>query len=126
MKPIRFMQWDCVIEKSRYGNGRTALILNDARRGEQVAVATVNLPDVPAGPNDVFIKNYSENEGMLKALAEAGVVKATGDVVSTGFALVPRAELLPPFRERTLTDILAEKPTYAPQPSPETDRGHER
>ena len=126
MKPVRFRDWDCVVEKSRYGNGRPALILNDAHNGEMIAVATVNLPHADAGPNDVFIKDYSENEGMLKALTDAGVITPTGGKVGAGFVEVPRAELLGPFRERTLGDILSEKTTGSAKEQPQKDRGQER
>jgi len=107
MKQIRFKEWDCVVELGRYNNGRPALILNDAHDGEQVAVATVNLPNEPAGDHEVFIKDYSENEGILAALEAAGVVKATGGKVGSDFVDIHRVELLPPFRERShLNDLL--------------------
>ena len=109
MKTIRFRHWDCLVEKTTYRNGRPALILNDVHSGEQIAVATVNLPNVPAGRNDVFIKDYSENEGMLAALQSAGVVRVTGDMVHCGCAQVPRCELLPPFREKTFGEQLKEQ-----------------
>jgi hypothetical protein len=125
MATIHFRQWECVIEKGRYGNGRPALILNDAHSGEQVAVATVNLPDVAAGRNEVFIKDYSENEGMLKALVEAGVVAATGRMVRTGFAEIPRAVLLPPHCDRRFGEILAEQSPAHKREQPEKDRSRE-
>jgi len=102
MKTIRFKDWDCVVEKGKYGNGRPALILNDSRTGKQVAVATVNLPDVEADRNEVFIKDYSENEGMLRALVDARVVMSLCDSIRVGFGEVQRAVLLPPFREKSL------------------------
>jgi hypothetical protein len=126
MTRVRFKNWDCVIQKCEYGNGRPALQLVDASDGEPIATATVNLPDLPAGPNQVFIKDYSENEGMLKALTEAGVVKPTGETVRSGFVEVPVCELQPPFRERTLADILAEKSTARAPESHEQDRGRGR
>jgi hypothetical protein len=126
MKLVRFKDWDCVVEKCHYGNGRPALVLNDARDGEQIAVGTVNLPDVPAGPNEVFIKDYSENEGMLAALEAAGVVKSTGASVRSGFVTVPRAELQPPYRERErmFADVVSEK-SAAQGPNP-PDKGRSR
>jgi hypothetical protein len=100
MKTVRFRDWDCVVEKRNYGNGRPALVLNDANDGEQIAVATVNLDEMPGSPNHVFIKDYSENEGMLKALTDAGVVRDTGIRVEGGFVSIPVAELQYPYRER--------------------------
>jgi len=105
MGKVKFQGFDCEIQQTTYGNGRTALLLVDAKDPEHhVAVATVNLPDVPLPSNQVFIKDYSENQGMLDGLEKAGIVKATGAMVETGFVRVPVAEVLtkPGDYERTL------------------------
>ncbi len=83
-------------------NGHTALSLYDAKTGEPVATASLNMPHVPLPPNQVFIKDYSENAGMLKALAEAGIVRVSGVYVPTGIGSLPVCELLipPPEQER--------------------------
>lgn len=109
MTRVRFKQWDCIVRKRQYDNGRPALQLIDAEDGSPIATATVNLPDLPAGPNQVFIKDYSENVGMLDALVAAGVVKPTGQMVRSGYVEVPVCELQPPFREPTQVDKLAER-----------------
>ena len=127
MKTVKFLGYECVIEKSKYTNGRPTLILKDAHDGEQIAVATVNLPDVECGRNEVFIKDYSECEGMLTALEAAGVVKATGRFVHSGFVSVPSVELLPPFQERShVADLLGldsnEKKPWSPSRDTERSR----
>jgi hypothetical protein len=99
MTQVRFRHWVCTVQKCQYGNGRPALKLVDAEDGSPIATATVNLPDVPLGGNQVAIKSYSENEGLLQALIAAGVVKPTGQTVPTGYAEVAICELQPPFRE---------------------------
>ena len=91
MKLVKLWQLDCVVEKTQYPNGTTALILNDAHTGEEITVATVNMPGVKCGRNEVYIKDYSENEGVLKALQDAGVVRPTGEVIQRGFAAIPNA-----------------------------------
>lgn len=101
MTRVRFRNWDCIVRKRRYDNGRPALQLIDAGDGSPIATATINLPDEPLGRNQVFIKDYSENEGMLAALVAAGVVEPTGQTVRSGYVEVPVCELLPPFREAT-------------------------
>jgi hypothetical protein len=126
MKTIRFGDWDCVVEKSQYYDGRPALILKDVHDGEMVTVATVNLPDVAAGPNEVFIKNYSENEGVLKALLEGGIIKLTGENVNSGFVTIPKVELLPPFRERSLSEMLDDKTASPTQQLTEQSKDNER
>ncbi len=102
-KLVRFAGHDCVVQAERYAlNGHTALSLYDARTGEYVATASVNMPHAPLAPNQVFIKDYSENVGMLKALEEAGIVRVSGVYVPTGIGSLPVCELLipPPEQER--------------------------
>ncbi|WP_435008078.1 DUF4313 domain-containing protein [Tundrisphaera lichenicola] len=99
MTRLRFRDWDCTVQKRQYDNGRPALQLVDAEDGSPIAKATVNLPDVPLGKNQVLIKSYAENEGLLEALTEAGVVKPTGQTVRSGFVEIPVCELQPPFRD---------------------------
>jgi hypothetical protein len=91
---MRFRDWLCEIQQQTYSNGRTALLLVDAKTGESIAVATANLPHESLEPGQVFIKNHSENHGMLEALEKAGIVKATGETVQSGFVQVPKATLL--------------------------------
>ena len=76
----------------KYGNGRTAVVLEDEEG--LYAVATVNLPDEPLEDGYVFVKDYSENEGMLQALVDAGIVERTDkDTVQSGYVEVPVAKL---------------------------------
>lgn len=104
MIQVRFKDWTCTVQKRRYDNGRVALSLVDEEG--PVATATVNLPDVTLGRNQVAIKDWSENEGMLDALVAAGVVKPTGHKVRSGFVEVPICELQPPFREPSHADAV--------------------
>lgn len=71
---VRFLGEDCTVELSTYANGRTAVKLVSST-GEPWCVASTNLPDLPLGPNEVFIKDYSENKGVLSALCIAKVVQ---------------------------------------------------
>lgn len=88
------------LEKHTYANGRTLLALMDADDGEQVACATVNLPDQDLQPGEVFIKTWSENEqsdksdGMLPFLLVNGIVQDTGREVPTGFVKARACRLL--------------------------------
>jgi hypothetical protein len=99
MTQVKFREWDCTLQKSRYDNDRLALSLVDEEG--PVATCTVNMPDVPLGRNEVCIKDYSENEGMAAALEAAGVIKPTGRTVRFGFVEIPVCELQGPFRETT-------------------------
>ena len=91
---MKFKDWTCDIRKGTYPNGRTALKVYDADTGEPIATATVNLPDQPLPDNHVFIKNWSENEGILDSLVEANYIKPTGRRVNTGFVTAIEVELL--------------------------------
>lgn len=92
---VNFMGFECAVQKTYYGNNkRTALQLFDVTDGQPVATATVNIPEVELKENEVLIKNYSENEGMLEALERAGIVWRTGESVSNGRVTIPVAKLL--------------------------------
>jgi hypothetical protein len=96
---VRFKDFNCTVQKGRYSNGRVALSLVDEEG--PVATATVNLPSVDLGNNEVLIKSYAENSGLLEALTEVGIVKPTGKTIRSGFVEVPVCELQGPFREPT-------------------------
>lgn len=102
-KLVRFAGHDCKVQVERYAsNGHTALSLYDAKTGEYVATASVNMPEVPLAPNQVFIKDFSENSGMLTALEGAEIVRVSGVYVPTGIGSLPICELLipPPEQDR--------------------------
>lgn len=77
---VKFHGQVCTLEvDTYYNNGRIALALRCAD-GEPMADCTTNLGGAGGialeSPNNVHIKNYSENVGMASALTEAGVAKA--------------------------------------------------
>lgn len=84
----------CNVVVGQYGNGRTALQLYDVKTDELVAIASVNLPDAPLPEGHVFIKDWSENQGMLKALVEAKIVEDTWLTVPTGWVQAHLCKLL--------------------------------
>lgn len=59
---------------SLYHDGTSALILVDAN-GERVATASTNLRDVILPWNQVLIKDYTENEGVLATLVNDEIVE---------------------------------------------------
>ncbi len=91
---IRFRGWDCVLQRGRYRNGRTVLRLVGAEDGDPVATATVDLPDRGLADDEVAIKSYGENAGLLDALTAAGVVEPTGRVVVSGLVALPVCRVL--------------------------------
>jgi len=100
---VEFLSCKCWLKVGRYSNGRVALelVVNepgpeypDAYPDEPMATCTVNLPHVELAPDEVLIKDYSENAGMLEALTRAKIVEPTGRTVATGFVEVPVCRLL--------------------------------
>lgn len=74
-KQVKFSNWLCNVVFAEYRNGGTAIRLVDAVDGMPVATASVwvgGLERVDA--DEIAIKDYSENEGMLTALIEGGIV----------------------------------------------------
>lgn len=94
MKTVKFRNWDCDVRFAKYNNGRTAIKLQDKLDGEPIATATVNLPDVMMKEDEVAIKDYSENEGMLNAFVKAGIVGRPFMFAESGFVAIPICKLL--------------------------------
>ena len=92
---IKFKEWDCILKKEMYQDGeRIALVLVHEIDGDIVAFATTNLPDVPMDDDEVAIKDYAENEGMLKTLIDAGVISQPTAYFPQGFVDFPICKLL--------------------------------
>lgn len=89
---IKFKHYNCDMSFGRYSNGRIAIEL--VENGEPVAVATVNLPNENLEADEIAIKDYSENEGMLRALLYGGVVTTPIRFVNIGFVKIPICKLL--------------------------------
>lgn len=93
-KKVTFRNWKCIAKTAEYHDGATALLLVDEEDGSPVATASVYLAPETIGRDDVpsdgihrdqcYIKTWSENEGLLEALEEAGIVKKTGITVAVG------------------------------------------
>jgi hypothetical protein len=94
---VQFGEWACDLVPERYENGRIRLRLRDSDDGESVATATINVPEEPLAKDEVIVKDYSENEGMLDALVRAGVVEPTGRVCVSGLTQSPVCKLKIPL-----------------------------
>lgn len=84
MTTVDFIGYKCRIEFSQYQQGTAKLQLWDVLSHAPCATATVNIPGVHLEEDEVIIKNYAENAGMLSALVRAGVVAPTGRTVPVG------------------------------------------
>ena len=72
-KPVKFMGEELTPIIGRYVNGQTNIRLVD-QDGYPFMTASV-AHDVNIDDDCVIIKNYSENEGILEALIEAGIIE---------------------------------------------------
>lgn len=100
MKKVQFCSWPCWVERRTYGHSdRIALMLVDAEDGEPVAVATVHTPDLALAADEVVIKDYSENEGMLECLVAADVISRPLRDVESGYVTLHICRCLLPALE---------------------------
>jgi len=84
---------EATVKIGSYSNNRTALQLVSPD-GELLITATVNLPHEDLLDNQVFIKNYSENTGILDVLQEKKIIRLV-DRLQSGFVWIDVAELRP-------------------------------
>lgn len=94
IKQVKFMNFNCNVVRNAYPNGRIALQLIDTEDGTPVATASVNLPDVNINDDEIFIKSYSENEGMMDMLLKEGIIGETLATANAGFATATLHKLL--------------------------------
>ena len=97
-KVRRYGHTDVVLSYTSYRrNNRVCLrliTLQDGREMEPCAVCTVNLPRVPMKPNEVAIKTWYENAGMLGWLMDQGIVSAPQRYAFFASVFIPICNLL--------------------------------
>ena len=74
-------------------NGAPAIFIVDPADGQRVCTVTTNI-DTPPAPGRVFVKTWSENEGVYEALVAAHVLGPVTRTLSNGQALVYECPLL--------------------------------
>lgn len=72
-------------DRYRHGAG-LAVELIDEEDGTPYATASVNVEGVELAGDEFVFKTYSENEGLLQAMLQAGVIAMTGRYAEVGFA----------------------------------------
>ncbi len=81
---IKYHSGDVDLKFGRYSNNRLAVVLVDSQNGERISVATVNIPDCSIGEDEIILKNWSENEGILDFFIDNGLVINEGKEAPTG------------------------------------------
>lgn len=91
------------IFSARYPNGRVALVLYTLS-GEPYAKVTTNIPEMDIPHGYCFIKNWSENVGILEQLVEQGILNDTLVYIESNYVRVPVCEIkkMPETLERFL------------------------
>ena len=75
------------LKRGTYTNGNKSIQLIDAREHYPYATCTVNVEGLKE--DEVAIKNYSENEGMLNFLISEGIVEPPHRSVNSGYVKIP-------------------------------------
>ena len=95
---LNFAGFDCTIEIAYFSNKRPVIQLIGAADGIPVATASVNFPKIKMTKDEVAIKNYAENEGILEFLIANKVISAKPRVIyTTGHVDIPVHKLLKPY-----------------------------
>jgi hypothetical protein len=95
MLKMEWHGWDCILQKGRYIDNSIAILLFDAHDGEPVSKATVAIDGANLKENQIIVKDYSENEGMLDALISIGLVTSVERWIETGYVRVPVCNIDP-------------------------------
>ena len=91
---VTFRDLECVVLKGMYASGQIKLWLITARTRAQMGTATVHMPVQSVPKGHVLIRDYSENEGILQALVEGGIVSKPVNVVTVGPNSLQECQLL--------------------------------
>lgn len=93
MKTVFFLNENCTVEFARYRHNNQIAIKLICEDGSPMATATSCLDhEIPDGM--AALKTYSENEGIMEALIEAGIVRFTGMGINNGFVVFPLVEII--------------------------------
>ena len=77
---------------AEYVEGGTALMAVTPETGEEYFTASVFLPGrIQRDPNTIWVKSWSENEGIMEELVAHGVIELTGQTAGSGFVTAHEA-----------------------------------
>ena len=83
---------NCHLLFGKYHNKRTAIQIQHNER--PLMKATVNITEAILKHDEILVKNYEENEGLLQSLIDAEVIEDTGQFVATGYVIANVCKLL--------------------------------
>jgi hypothetical protein len=82
------------LEFAKYANGQTAIRAYDASDGMPFMTITVCIEDGLLKEDEVAIKDYSENEGILNTLLQYEIVDFPHAFIQSDFVKIPICKLL--------------------------------
>ncbi len=88
MKTFKINNQEVRVNIEQYHNGRKAIELvcvGGEDDGVPYTVATMNVPHAPIKDDQVLIKDYGENQGVLQALVDNGIVTDSEWTMEYGF-----------------------------------------
>ena len=81
---VKFKEWDCRVKGTNYlDNYARAIVLLEEKTNEIVAKATINKSDLLPPKDSVWIKDYSENEGITDTLIKAKIIEPDPTMTTT-------------------------------------------
>ena len=93
MNKVNFQGEELTVELGHYITGGISIQLTDSD-GMPYVTATKNLLSNDLKDDEVHIKNYFENDGILEALIIAGIIADTGRCTRSGFVILPICKVL--------------------------------
>ena len=101
---------NCYVEATVYARSEKRIALQifqiDHNFVDVVAIATVNMPEHPCPPDEIYVKDWSENEGMTEFLVNNRIINPKVEhYVTSGFAHVSRHKLTPAVWQKVETLI---------------------
>lgn len=102
---------NCWLDAATYSNGRLALQVMardmDDVFDEPILTATVNLPDIPCTENEIWVKEWGENEEILGNLIAWGVIEPLVlGWVRTGYVEASKYRLTPAFMLKLSDELI--------------------
>lgn len=88
VKEFMFDGYKCYGKACEYQNNNLAIQVKEVGTDEDFTMATVNTDDI-LKPGLAYISDYSENEGLLDILVEAGIVTEVIGYTPSGFVILP-------------------------------------
>lgn len=92
------------VVRRRYVNGNLRIELLD-EEGYPYAIASTNIPSLKLGDDEIVVKDYSENKGILAFLLQHNIVELTSRAVRVGMELCEICRVTPENRWVSLSPV---------------------